>query len=249
MQVIINGLLTTYNRTGKGRQVLVLHGWGDTATSWGEMISKLAQEYEVVAPDLPGFGGTQAPHTAWSLNEYAIFVRDFCLKINFNPDIIIGHSNGGAVILRGVAMRTLQPKKIVLLASAGVRGEYSGRSKVLRIIAKTGKILLSPLPKTFKQRLRRQMYQKIGSDLLVAEHMQDTFKKIVADDVRTDAKLVAQPTLLIYGQNDEQTPPSWGKLLHECMSNSTFEVLKGADHFLYLSAPKQTLALIKEFIA
>jgi pimeloyl-ACP methyl ester carboxylesterase len=93
------------------------------------------------------------------------------------------------------------------------------------------------------------MYQKIGSDLLVAEHMQDTFKKIVADDVRTDAKLVAQPTLLIYGQNDEQTPPSWGKLLHECMSNSTFEVLKGADHFLYLSAPKQTLALIKEFIA
>jgi pimeloyl-ACP methyl ester carboxylesterase len=56
--------------------------------------------------------------------------------------------------------------------------------------------------------------------MLVAEHMQDTFKRIVADDVREDAKKITQPTLLIYGQNDVSTPVNVGMALQAAIPNS-----------------------------
>ena len=107
---------------------------------------------------------------------------------------------------------------------------------------------LSPLPKSTKNRLRSQAYKAIGSDMLVAEDLQDTFKKIVNDDVQADAKIINPPTLIVYGESDQQTPVRYGEIFHELIDYSTLEVITGAGHFLQIDQPDQVKSAIEGFI-
>lgn len=266
MQVIVDSLVTNYTyiqnpRNTKNAQnaqcsggekstVLILHGWGDSSQSQGWLVMQraLAKNYNVCIVDLPGFGGSDMPATAWGLNEYAQFVAAFLAKIRLQPDTIIAHSNGGAIAIRGLASGKLHAGKLVLLASAGVRSEYKGRKRALRVVAKTGKALVMPLPSFVKDKLRRKLYTTVGSDMLVAEHLQETFKKIVDDDVQADAAELTLPTLLVYGQNDIATPVPWGMLLHERISGSILEIIGEAGHFVHQDQPDKVLRIIEDFI-
>lgn len=250
MQVIVDSLLTHYEVHGKGKAVLLLHGWGDSAAGLQKLQVSLAKKHKVIAIDLPGFGGSQAPESVWGLDDYAYFVDHFLAKIEAKQlKAILGHSNGGAIAIRGMARGWLSADNLVLLASAGVRGEYKGRVKALRMITKAGKALTAPLPKSIKQRLRGKVYKTVGSDMLVAEHLQETFKKIVTDDVRVDALHLTLPTLIIYGDQDEATPLRYGKMFNEAIKGSKLEVLEGAGHFVHTDEPEKVAKTIESFLA
>ncbi len=226
--------------------MLILHGWGDSSAGWRAYAQALAADYDVIVPDLPGFGGTESPKDAWGVTQYAQFIRAFLQKIGVKPYAIIGHSNGGAIAVRGVGQGLLQAEKLVLLASAGVRSPKANLS--YRVIAKVGKAVTKPLPKRVSAKLRRTLYQKVGSDLLVAEHLQETFKKIVRDDVRADAAYISIPTLLVYGSADTDTPVSIAQELQKSIDGSRLEVLPGAGHFVHIDAAHETERLIREHI-
>jgi pimeloyl-ACP methyl ester carboxylesterase len=250
MQVVTQSLMTQYLRGGKGKVVVLLHGWGDSSAGLRSVYDYLSKNYDVITLDLPGFGATQAPPQAWGLDDYVAFVRDFLQKLGIKEVYaFVGHSNGGALAIRGLGNGTLQAEKLALLASAGIRNEYKGRNKALRILAKTGKLVTAPLPKAVQNKLRRKAYQTIGSDMLVAEHLQETFKRVVTDDVRADAAQLIMPVLLIYGEQDEATPVWYGEQYHELMNESTLEILPGAGHFVHLDRPRDVQKALTEFLS
>src|SRR4051812_37122253 len=113
MQLIVNSLLTNYERSGSGKVMLLIHGWGDSLAGFKEAQRSLGDHYEVVSLDLPGFGKTEPPKTAWGLDEYAQFVGMFLTKLNLTPYGIIAHSNGGAIALRGLHKDDFQTDKLV----------------------------------------------------------------------------------------------------------------------------------------
>lgn len=249
MQVVVDSLLTHYELHGKGKTILLLHGWGDSAASFKKITAALSTHHKVIALDLPGFGTSQAPPDSWGLDDYAYFVANFLGKIEAEKLIgILGHSNGGAIAIRGMARGWLSTDKLILLASAGIRGEYKGRLKAFRLLAKAGKALTKPLPKAVKHRLRKKVYTTIGSDMLVAEHLQETFKRIVTDDVRADASHLAIPTLIIYGDKDDLTPKRYGELFHEAISGSKLEIVTGAGHFIHQEQSDTVVKLMKDFL-
>lgn len=246
---MVNGLLTHYEVSGKGPLLLILHGWGDDSRGWAKVQHALSKTHMVVAPDLPGFGGTEAPKKPWGLDEYASFTEAFLRKIDAHePAAILAHSNGGAIAIRGLANNNFQAQKLVLLGSAGIRNEYNCKKKLTRLLAKAGKLFVAPLPESVKNRLRRKVYTSIGSDMFVAEHLQDTFKKIVTDDIQSDAPKVSIPTLLIYGENDVSTPIRYGKKLEQLMPHAKLKVVPGAEHFVHHDQFEQVMNLVEEFL-
>ncbi len=250
MQVVVDSLLTHYETAGKGKLLVLLHGWGDSAAGMKSLQQALAKHYTVIALDLPGFGSTESPHGVWGLNDYAVFVAHFLHKINAGPvGVLVGHSNGGGIALRGLGNGSLQADRLVLLASAGIRGEYKGRIKALRYAAKAAKAIVTPLPKSVRRRIRKRAYHVIGSDMLVAEHLQETFKKVVTDDTRADAQSLSIPTLLIYGEQDEATPVRFGEMYHQYITDSTLEILPGAGHFVHVERLHEVVRAIEEFAA
>lgn len=249
MQAVVDKLLATYHDEGKGKVVLLLHGWGDASGGLANLRKELAKTYRVITPDLPGFGASDTPKSAWSLDDYAGFCQDLLAKLDIKSlAAVIGHSNGGAIAIRGVSSGQLRASKLVLLASAGIRGEYRKRNLALRYAAKSGKQFSKLLPKSSQQKLRAKVYKTIGSDMLVAENLQETFRKIINDDVRADAARISQPTLLVYGERDEQTPPRYGETFHELIKNSRLEIVSGAGHFVHLDASTKVAGLVKGFL-
>ena len=87
--------------SGTGRTVLLLHGAGGSTHSYRDVIPNLARQFHVVALDLPGHGFTQlgARHRC-GLDETAEDVARLCQQEGWVPEVIVGHSAGGAVALR-----------------------------------------------------------------------------------------------------------------------------------------------------
>lgn len=249
MQVVVDSLLTEYEKSGQAnRGILLIHGWGDNHRTFKNLQTKLSKKFTTISLDLPGFGNTQAPEKVWDLSDYAKFVNDFTKKIDCKTFAIIGHSNGGALAIHGLASGVLQADKLVLLSSSGIRDKQKARKVSLKVVAKTGKVLTFWLPQAHKQKLRKKLYGVAGSDMLVAPHLQETFKKTVSQDVQADAKKLNIPTLLIYGEQDKATPPLYGEIFHNLITDSSFEQIGGAEHFVHHDKPDIVVQMIEDFL-
>jgi pimeloyl-ACP methyl ester carboxylesterase len=249
MQVIVDSLLTHYEQLGTGKTIVLLHGWGDNAAGLIALQKELAKKYQVLAVDLPGFGATQLPVMTWGLDDYAQFVAHFLEKLEVkNLLAVVGHSNGGAVAIRGVARGVLKPDKLILLAAAGLRDHGGLRKMSYKVLAKSGKAATVWLPAEQRQKLRQKLYKSAGSDMLIVPELQETFKKTVSEDLQTDAEKLYVPVLLIYGEQDTATPVWFGERYHELMSDSTLEILPGAGHFVHLDRPADVVQAIEGFV-
>ena len=249
MQIVVDGLLTHYQLQGKGKLVLLLHGWGDSSKGLAALQTQLSASYQVLAIDLPGFGASQVPKQAWGLNEYAEFVAAVVEKLKLKqPYALVGHSNGGAVAICGVAQDVLQPRKLILLAAAGIRHKNEARKAVLSLLAKTGNLATLWMPERYRRTLRESLYKAAGSDQLVVPGMEATFKRIVSQDVQADAARIDTPTLLIFGEQDKAVPLADGERYHQLLANSQLEVLPAVGHFVHLERPSGVGKLIQDFL-
>jgi pimeloyl-ACP methyl ester carboxylesterase len=250
VNIIVDDLAVTYQLSGKGKLIVLLHGWGDTHKGLAGVQSSLSSHYQVLSMDLPGFGGTQPPKSVWGLDEYAIFVARAIKKLDLpEPYAVIGHSNGGAIAIRAIATQQLAPHKLVLIAAAGIRNDKSLQRFALKVIAKTGNIATIWMPEAQRRRLRQSLYGTVGSDMLVVPELQETFKKSVRQDVQADAAQLTIPTLLIYALNDRAVPLAHGRTYHQLIKNSQLIEIDNAGHFVHLDQPEQVDKTIKEFLS
>lgn len=248
MKVVVNGLLTSYEVTGKGPVVLFIHGWGSEHGSFNGLVSALKGQFQCISLDLPGFGDSQAPNETWGIHEYAEFVASFIHKVDAEPFAVVGHSNGGTIAMYALSQKLLKPTKLVLLASAGVRDEDGARRLVYKTVAKVGKQVARVLPKSAQKKLRRKLYDSAGSDMFVSPHLQETFKRVVRYDVQKDASMIAQPALLIYADDDTETPVRYGQKLENALQSARLEVLPSGGHFVFQKQPDTVSTLMKDFL-
>lgn len=248
MNIIVNDQLVHFEQQGVGRTVLLLHGWGDSLVGLSALQNELSQNYSVLSLDLPGFGSSQTPKGIWNLDNYALFIKALLTKLKLEPYAVIGHSNGGALAIKAVAIGALQPEKLVLLAASGIRTGQSAKRVSLKIVAKVGNAATIWLPKTTRSKLRTKLYGAAGSDMLVVENLKDTFKATVRQDVQADAAKLKLPTLLIFADHDKAVPLADGKTYHSLIKNSELKIIEGAGHFVHLDEPIKIAALIEEFL-
>ncbi len=249
MQVIVDKLLINYQRKGKGKKIILIHGWAVNLSNLDVLYKNLSKDFDVISLDLPGFGASQTPAGVWGLEEFSSFLAKFVKKLEIK-DIyaVIGHSNGGAMAIKAVASGSLPVDRLVVLSSAGIRGEEKAKQVAIKLMTKAGKVISAPLPASTKNKLKHKLYTAIKSDYLVASNMKESFKKIVNQDLRLDASKIKIPTLLIYGAEDDQTPVLYGRLYHELISDSTLEIIGTAGHFVQQDKPDIVVKLIKDFL-
>lgn len=249
MNIVVDDLLTNYQLQGKGKLVLLLHGWGDSLKGLHDLAGVLSGKYQVLALDLPGFGGTQGPKIAWDLDDYSRFVAATLKKLELpQPYAVVAHSNGGALSVRAISLGELKPAKLVLMAASGVRTNNPIKRAFIKLIAKTGNIATVWMPERYRRALRKSLYGVAGSDMLVVPELQDTFKKTVRQDVQADAAAINLPTLLIYAADDDAIPLADGKQYHSLIKDSRLEVIPGSGHFIHLDQPQKVTGLIEEFL-
>jgi pimeloyl-ACP methyl ester carboxylesterase len=123
-----------YERRGDGSPLVLLHGIGHRWQAWEPVLAMLAAEHDVIAVDLPGFGGSPALSGACGVRAIATAIAEFADQLGLGTPHVAGNSLGGAVALELAARGRVSSATALSPAGFWTRGEYWWGVSVLRIL-------------------------------------------------------------------------------------------------------------------
>lgn len=246
---IRTGHLVAVPPQGDGTPVLALHGWGAPGLMRqpAERLAPLG--YRVYAPDLPGFGQTDPPPEAWGVHEYVRFVLAYMDANGIERTHLIGHSFGGRLGLVLGADHSDRIVKMALADSAGVPSRSPVTTRARLSLYKSVRDTLYKIgAKGTADRLREWYGKRYGStDFKNAGALRETFVRVVNEDLLPYAARVKCPTLLFWGEKDEDTPLWQGQLLEKTIPDAGLIIYPGAGHYSYLESLGQFVKVVDHF--
>lgn len=239
MKIKVKNVLVNYIQYGEGKDILLLHGWGQNIEMMKMLGDNFSDRFRITILDFPGFGFSEEPSESWNIKDYANMLEEFINELDIKKPIIMGHSFGGRVAIRYSADHVVE--KIVLFGSPCVREdtELPLSVKILKGIKKLpGMDKIGEFAKNF-----------IGSrDYKAASPiMRQTLVNVVNEDLSKYAKEIDCPTLLIWGENDDEAPVSDAKILEGIMVDAALIVLPGT-HYAYIENLGQVVNILNNFI-
>lgn len=250
----VNGFDVAYSCVGEGEKVAVIcQGWATNFEMYELVANAISDEYKVILFDFPGFGKTAEPEESWSVEQYASFFIDFLHALNVEEVTLIGHSYGGRVIIEVASNELFKTfvKKIVLIDSAGVMPQRSAganfKTKVFKIWKKfvTLPAVHSLFPEVIDYWISKQGSEDYRNATPV---MKSALVKAVNYDQQHLMAAIDAPTLLIWGENDDATPVSDGKIMEEEFQDASLVVMKGVGHFSYAEDPQKFVPILRAFL-
>lgn len=225
-----------YEKYGNGnKNILILPGWGDTRKTFDYMIQFLKEEYTVYIIDWPGFGNSNFPNTNITVYDYAQLINSFINELELNHLTLIGHSFGGRVIILLTGYYKKVYDKIILIDSAGIKP----RKKISKIMKQTTYKLLKKLKYILPRKWRKKYLEKLVSLFGSVDYknlslaMRKSFSNIVNEDLSVYLRDIQNEVLLLWGNNDTDTPLQDGKKMNKTIKESSLIVLNGT-HYVYL---------------
>ena len=232
----IDRLIVASETVGEGQPVLLLHGWGGQIASMRMVAERLVPlGYNVHMIDLPGFGRSTIPTEVWGVADYARLVTHYLDHINCKPVHIIGHSFGGRL---GIVLGADHPEyvdKLVLTDSAGVLTPLSTGQQIRQTAFKVANgVLTLPGLQGVESRFRQWARDRYGSaDLKNAGPLEPIFRKVIQEDLVPRAARIKASTLLIWGDQDQDTPLWQAQILEKTIPDAGLVVFQGVGHFAY----------------
>lgn len=235
----VNGIKINYEEKGEGDLIVLLHGWGSNIKLFANLIELLAKKYKVVAMDMPGFGESAEPPSAWCVDDYVDFVLDFLKDYDTDKVMLLGHSFGGRVIIKLNSRENLPFKitKVILVDSAGIMPPKSNKKSFRTYYYKVGKAILSTgIVQKIAPDALENFRKKMGSaDYAAASPlMRQVLVKVVNEDLEYLLPNIKCPTLLVWGVNDTATPISDGEKMEKLIPDAGLVKLENAGHYSFL---------------
>ena len=238
MKIKIQGLNVNYIQYGEGKDIVLLHGWGQNIEMMKPLGDSFKDRFRITILDFPGFGESEEPKEFWNIDKYSDLLEEFLKELKIKKPIVIGHSFGGRVAIRFSARNPIE--KLVLFGSPCIRVQED-LSLSVKFLKK-----LKTLPGM--NNLGEYMKKYIGSrDYKAASPiMRQTLVEVVNEDLSKYAREIEEPTLLIWGEHDTEAPVSDAKELEKIMIDAALIVLPGT-HYAYLENLNQVVSILNNF--
>lgn len=250
-------------KMGQGPQLLLLHGTGAATHSWRGLAPILAQHFTVIAPDLPGHGFTAAPPAhRLSLPGMASDIGELLKVIGANPEFVVGHSAGAAILARMSLDGKIAPRLLVSLNGAFM--PFGGVAH--RVLSPLTKLLvMNPVaPRLFArqasnvgtvERLLRNTGSNIDSQgaalyckvvrspghVAAALQMMANWR---LEPLLHDLPRLATNLVLVTASNDRSISPVVAQQVREILPQAIIERLPGLGHLAHEEEPQLIADLI-----
>lgn len=248
----------TFFDKGKGRVVVLLHGFLGAHQIWTETINNLSKSYRVIAIDLPGHGKTASYGYAHSMELMAKCVKQVLNHLRLKKYVVIGHSMGGYV---GLAFADLFPdnlKGLCLFHSTSYPDGKEKKKDRLRAIhlIKSNKILYTK--SAIKNLFATKNLKYLKKEILFATKIAKQTNKIAMISAMHGMKdrhnydvilsLANFPIMMVIGANDNVLDAQQLLEQAELIRNKTILYLEHDGHFGFLESPTKTNTELRKFL-
>jgi pimeloyl-ACP methyl ester carboxylesterase len=226
--------------------VVLIHGWGGDERTLALISDRLATHRAAHRLALPGFGMSPEPAEAWGTPDYVEFLKAWLDMMKLTEPVdIIGHSYGGKLSIAFGAAYPERVRRIVLIASAGLKPHRSFKVRLKRLF---GRMLRNaaihtggPVGKWAKKKR-----EELGSEdwKRASPLMRATLSRVLEEDYSQEMKALACPVLLIWGEKDTATPLWMGRAMELLIPGSRLVVHRKAGHYCFLDRPGETISEI-----
>ena len=242
MKIVVNDTNINYVRYGdkKKQTIVLLHGWGQNIEMMKPIGDARSELNDIIIVDLPGYGQSDEPSFAWQVNDYVECIKELLDKLKVKKPILIGHSFGGKISL--LYASKYEVEKLILFGSPFRKAitELSLKTKMLK---KAKKIpVLNKLEGFAKKHIGSTDYRN-ASPL-----MRDILVNTVNLDISEEVKKIKCPTLIIWGDMDDQVPLEDAYILESLIKDAGVVVYEGCTHYAYLERLGQTINVINSFL-
>ncbi|MDD3472821.1 MAG: alpha/beta fold hydrolase [Desulfomonilaceae bacterium] len=227
--------------------IIFIHGTGGDSNDWRYQLEGLCSQFQVVAIELPGHGGSDGPGES-EVAKYTDWVQDFVEEMRLVKVFLVGCSLGSAIALNA-ALNPRHWLKAIGLVGAGAR---------LRVIPELldalinnpepaldqlGGYCLSDNPPESLLSLIKQKYSASNPVLIHGDLSAcDKF------DIMEKVSSIKLPTSIIVGAQDKLTPVKYSVYLNKALENSTLTVIENAGHLVMLEQPENFNLSIGRFL-
>jgi pimeloyl-ACP methyl ester carboxylesterase len=258
MKTQANGVTIAYEDKGTGLPIVFLHAFPLNRSMWAPQVAGLSHRFRVVSIDLRGHGESDAPFWRYSLEQYALDVKELLAGLKITKAVFVGLSMGGYLEF---TLYRLFPELILGLVFADTRAEGDKpeqRQWRFKLAQQTGAVGASAViadmlpkllaPKTYGrdpdlvERVRAMQAaappQGIIGDLMAMAERPDSVQLLSSINV---------PTLVVVGEDDVLTPPADARRIAEGIAGAELVVIPDAGHLSNLEQPDRFTAEVERF--
>jgi len=236
-------------RAGTGAPMVMIHGGGGSPRFLSAM-QKLAERFEVIVPQAPGFGGGEPPAWLETIADLANFYLEFLGALDLRRVHLVGLSLGGWTAAELAIRDASRLASLTLMDAPG--------------IFVPGVQQLDPFLLSDEQAVRATYFDQTLADEAIARVLAPENEDVRLANQRTVAKLAWQPrfhnphlqrwlhriripTLIIWGENDRLFPPVYGAAWAKAVASSRLAVLPRCGHLPIQEQPEAFVRLVGEF--
>lgn len=237
-------------RAGETTLLLLHGGGGDAAVHWERILPALAEQRHVVAPDFPGFGGSEslgAEASFAGLRDWAVGVLDV---LEIERALVVGNSFGAAIARYVAAAYPARVRRVVLVdgGAAPPIPRWLGRA--------FGWSIFDPLFSFMKAQafsdagLAKMIVEPALLDAAMLARMRQSSGAFVSSMRNAalaglpDERMLRVPVTIVWGARDALTPLSVGQKLAREIPDSTLHVIEGGGHMPQIERPDEMTRLL-----
>ena len=256
MLLDICGVTVHYEQYGDGdRHILMLHGWGCEIKHFAPIADALSGDYHITVIDFPAHGQSSCPPVPWGVADFAACTKALIQALSIMPCDIIAHSFGARVALYLAAFDPQLVNRLVITGGAGLKSvptpaqkkrsaQYQRMKKLYLQLAKIRP--LQPIMEKSLDALRKK-YGSADYNAL-SEEMRKTFVKVISEDLSPLLPRIRASTLLVWGENDQDTPLWMGQKMEKEIADAGLVVFENDDHYAYLRQWPRFVRVVQAFL-
>jgi 3-oxoadipate enol-lactonase len=246
-----------WREAGTGSVVVFLHGLGGTRTAWGSQLRSLSAHFRCVAWDMPGYGESD-PITPLTFPGVAAQLLRL-IDILEAPQVdLVGLSFGGMHAMHAALHAPARIRRMVLADTSpafGIDGTKPDEWMAARLApidaggspADIADVVVDAITAVQLSGIVRD--ETVGAFSRISPAgFRAAVECLPSNDVRARLHDIPHPSLVIVGELDEETPPSYAAIIHDGLPHSRLEVLPGVGHLSPAEAPDRFNELVAEFL-
>lgn len=237
-----------YIEVGKGPVLLLLHGLFGALSNWKTVVDHFSNHYKVIIPLMPVY---KMPLLKTNVKGLSNFINKFIRFKKLNDLTLLGNSLGGHVALVYTLDHPEHVKNLILTGSSGLYenslgGSFPKRNDREYIRNRVEYTFYDP--KTATKELVDEVFGLIN-DRNSAVRIIKMAKSAIAHNLSKEIHKIKIPVCLIWGKQDNITPPHVAEEFHSSMPNSELNFIDKCGHAPMMETPLEFNQLLDTFLA